>query len=168
MSIYLSLGSNLENRLNHLHSALSYFSVLAQSSIYETEPVDYLSQPWFLNVVVEIGTELSPQQLLRFCLEIETKLGRKRDIPKGPRTIDIDLLFYNDLILNNEELILPHPRIAERRFVLIPLNEIAPALVHPVLKKSMAELLFDCIDNSIVRKMDSPRRGLKPTPRNAD
>lgn len=137
-----------------MDGALSAFHVTQQSSIYESEPVGFLEQPWFLNVVIRIESKLTPRKLLRYCQSIEERLGRKREIPKGPRTIDIDILFYADLVVAEPDLTIPHPEIANRRFVLEPMNEIAPAFVHPVLKKTISELLAQCPDRSIVKKQD--------------
>jgi 2-amino-4-hydroxy-6-hydroxymethyldihydropteridine diphosphokinase len=150
MSIFLGIGSNLGNRLSNLQFAFDHFTVTKKSSIYETEPVEFLEQPWFLNAVVRIETKFSPQELLAYCQSIEMKLGRKREIAKGPRTLDLDILFYADVVLNEPDLIIPHPAIAERRFVLEPMNEIAPDFIHPVLKISISELLANCPDSSTV------------------
>lgn len=153
--IFIALGSNLGDRRLNLQRAteLLRVEILKSSSLYETEPVGYLDQPWFLNSVILIQTYLSPVDLLRRCQEVEEKLGRKRDIPKGPRTLDLDLLFFNQIILNTPELILPHPAIADRRFVLEPLNEIAPDFIHPVLHKTVSGLFRDCPDQSVVKKL---------------
>ncbi len=153
MAIYLGLGSNLGDRIENLQKALESFSVLAQSSFFETEPVDFLEQPWFLNAAVNIHTNLPPHDLLAFCQDVERKLGRVRKVPKGPRLIDIDILFYEDQILTTPSLVLPHPQIPNRRFVLEPMNEIAANFVHPVLQKTISELLLDCKDESAVRKL---------------
>ena len=151
--IFLGLGSNLGDRQNHLNQAISLLRspVLLQSSIYETEPLEFQDQPWFLNMVIKIETDLTPMKLLRRCQSVELQLKRKREIPKGPRTIDLDILFYNDLVCSGPELTLPHAAIPQRRFVLEPLNEIATQFVHPVLKKTIGELLQSCGDQSIVR-----------------
>ena len=153
MAIYLGLGSNVGDRVTNLNRAFANFALLQQSSIYETEPVGFLDQPWFLNAVINIDSKLSPRALLEFCQKIENQMGRKRDILKGPRTIDIDLLFYDDLVLTAPDLILPHPQIQNRRFVLEPMNQIAPDFVHPVLKRTIRELLAASDDFSVVRKM---------------
>jgi 2-amino-4-hydroxy-6-hydroxymethyldihydropteridine diphosphokinase len=153
MGIYLGLGSNLGDRVKNLQRALENFSILQQSSFYESEPVDFLEQPWFVNAAVNIDINLSPNDLLAFCLDIENKMGRVRNRPKGPRVIDIDILFYEDIILSTPSLILPHPQVAYRRFVLEPLNEIASSFVHPVLNETISDLLIHCKDLSTVRKL---------------
>jgi len=124
------------------------------SSIFETEPVSEIKQPSFLNMVAEIGNPLPPpEQVMARLLRIEYALGRTREIPDGPRTIDLDLLLYGDVLSDTEFLRLPHPRLHERRFVLEPLVEVAPRLVHPVLKKTVAELLESLADRSNVKKV---------------
>lgn len=128
---------------------------MRQSSLYETEPVDFLDQGWFLNAAAEIETELAPEVLMRLLLEIERSMGRERRIPKGPRLIDIDILLYGNNSVRSPELKIPHPRMTERRFVLVPLAEIAPDLRHPVFKKTIAELLALTPDQSEVRRYDS-------------
>ena len=154
---YVGLGSNLGDRAGHLLLAVrgmldSGLDVIRLSSIYETEPVDYEDQPAFLNMVAELrGSTLpSPEQMLARLLRIEYALGRKRDIPLGPRTIDLDLLIFKDQQLETEFLTVPHPRLALRRFVLVPLNELVPSLVHPVLAKPIRELLAETKDRSRV------------------
>ena len=137
--------------------------VARQSSLYETEPVDMQSKSWFLNCVIEVETDLAPQQLMQALLEIERSLGRNRAIapdnagasrsPKESRTIDIDILFFGATIVSMPELEIPHPRMAGRRFVLVPFAEIAPGVRHPVLKKAIAELLLATSDRSRVRHM---------------
>jgi 2-amino-4-hydroxy-6-hydroxymethyldihydropteridine diphosphokinase len=141
---FLSLGSNLGDRAALLNEALSRLEsagvrVARRSSIHETEPQDYLDQPNFLNMAVEVETDLTPQQLLSAIQKIETELGRQRTIPKGPRTIDIDILFYANQVIATPELEIPHPRLTARRFVLDPLSEIAPNLRHPVTGQSIRE-----------------------------
>jgi 2-amino-4-hydroxy-6-hydroxymethyldihydropteridine diphosphokinase len=153
--IFLGLGSNLGDRAKNLQEAqkLLDLEILRRSSIYETEPVGYLDQPWFYNAVVLIDTNLTAEGLLARCKEVEQALHRQRGIPTGPRTIDLDLLFYHQAILNTPDLAVPHPAIPQRRFVLEPLNEIAPSFMHPLLKQTVAELLRICPDQSIVRKL---------------
>jgi 2-amino-4-hydroxy-6-hydroxymethyldihydropteridine diphosphokinase len=145
---YVGLGSNLGDRAGQLLLAVrgmfdAGLDVIRLSSIYETDPVGNEDQPAFLNLVAELrGPTLpSPVQLLARLLRIEYSLGRKREVPLGPRTIDLDLLIVKDELVNTEFLTLPHPRLHLRRFVLVPLNELVPDLVHPVLKKTVHELL---------------------------
>lgn len=145
---YLGLGSNLPEKYANLRRAGELLQtettrIVRMSSLYRTSPVDYLQQDWFLNQILEVKTDLSPEALLDQCLQVENRLGRQRQIPKGPRVIDIDLLFYDDLTLHSSRLVVPHPRIAERKFVLVPMAEIAPGFLHPVLKKTMRELLAE-------------------------
>jgi 2-amino-4-hydroxy-6-hydroxymethyldihydropteridine diphosphokinase len=160
--IYLSLGSNLGDRPANLESAIGALSeigvrVLRRSSIYETEPVDFLAQPWFLNCVVEAETSLAPRRLLEELQAIERKLGSKKLVPRGPRIIDLDVLFYETEIIHEAGMEIPHPRLAERRFVLIPLAELAPKLWHPILRKNAAELLASTQDRSVVRIWQPPQ-----------
>jgi 2-amino-4-hydroxy-6-hydroxymethyldihydropteridine diphosphokinase len=139
--VYLSLGSNVGDREANLRAAIERLPVLRISPIYETEPVDYTDQPWFLNLVVEAETDLSPHDLLAATSRIEQELGRVRDIPKGPRTIDIDILLYGDEVVNEPILQIPHPRMAERRFVLAPLADLVPDLRHPITQRTIREML---------------------------
>jgi 2-amino-4-hydroxy-6-hydroxymethyldihydropteridine diphosphokinase len=161
---YVGLGSNLGDRAGYLLLAVrgmldAGLDVIRLSSIYETAPVEYEHQPAFLNLVAELrGSTLpKPEQTLARLLRIEYALGRKRDIPLGPRTIDLDLLIFKDELLDTEFLTLPHPRMAGRRFVLVPLNELVPNLVHPVLGKHVSELLSQTKDRSkVVRWQPKP------------
>lgn len=121
------------------------------SSIYETEPQDVRDQPWFLNLVVEIATRLAPVELLARIHEVEAHLGRTRDVPKGPRTVDIDILFYDDRVIETSTLRIPHPRLAERRFVLEPLAELAPHLRHPITGRTAVEMLSAVRDQQVRR-----------------
>jgi len=143
---YLSLGSNLGDREGNLREAIARLgelgSVSKVSALYETEPVEISSpQPWFLNCAAALETELTPLQFLKLLLGIEQSMGRKRTEPKGPRTIDMDIIFFGDEVLDTKELTIPHPAMQQRRFVLEPLAEIAPAVRHPVLKRTARELL---------------------------
>jgi 2-amino-4-hydroxy-6-hydroxymethyldihydropteridine diphosphokinase len=142
--VFLGLGSNLGNRARNIYGALRHLgSSLALgeiSRLYETEPVGLADQPWFLNLVCRGGTELEPLQLLAFAKRIERSMGRKEGVRFGPRVVDIDLLLYDDLVLETDELQIPHPRLHERGFVLIPLKELAPDLVHPRLGQTVSEL----------------------------
>ena len=156
---YIGLGSNLGDRAGYLLLAVrgmleAGLDVIRLSSVYETEPVEYEHQPPFLNMVAELrGSTLpSPEQTLARLLRIEFSLGRTREVPMGPRTIDLDLLIFKDHRLDTEFLTLPHPRIASRKFVLVPLNELVPTLVHPVLGKPISVLLTQTKDSSYVAR----------------
>ena len=144
-TVYLSLGSNLGDRATNLRTAIEHLgelgAVVGRSSLYETEPVEMERQPWFLNCVVALETELMPKQFLARTITIEQKMGRRRTQPKGPRTIDIDILLFGGSVVDTSALTIPHPAMHERRFVLEPLTEIAPDLRHPVFKKTVREML---------------------------
>ncbi len=145
-TVYLGLGSNLGERARNLSRALEGLEaadlrVVRASAVYETEPVDFRGQAWFLNQVVEAQTELFPMQLLARVGRLEREMGRARSVPKGPRTIDIDILFFGRAVVRTARLEIPHPRIAGRRFVLAPLAELAPALRHPATHRSVLEML---------------------------
>jgi 2-amino-4-hydroxy-6-hydroxymethyldihydropteridine diphosphokinase len=151
------LGSNVGDRLANLRAAIADLPaagiiVRKISSIYETEPVDFLEQPWFLNCAVEAETSLQPLALLRAVRSIESRMGSKKPIPKGPRVIDLDILFYADQIIDTPELQVPHPRLSQRRFVLVPLAEIAPTLRHPSAGLTVSQMLERAPDRSFVRK----------------
>jgi 2-amino-4-hydroxy-6-hydroxymethyldihydropteridine diphosphokinase len=153
--IFLSLGSNLGDRRRYLESALELLAgpdlaLAACSSIYETEPVELREQGDFLNLVCEGCTTLTPLDVLERCLKIEQALGRRRQYPKGPRPIDLDILLHGDQVLETPELQLPHPGLRARRFVLVPLVEIAPLVVDPVTGLTAAQLLERCPDRSRV------------------
>lgn len=156
--VYLLLGSNLGNRLTNLEKARQQISrqaglIVTTSSVYETAPWGHENQGMFYNQVVVVQTTLIPPILLSGLLAIETQLGRVRNEKFGPRNIDIDILFYNDAIVNTPELTLPHPALHMRRFTLIPLHEVASEFMHPVLKKSIRQLLHECPDNLPVTRI---------------
>lgn len=145
-TVYLALGTNLGDRIVHIQRALmqlftSGIVVTRCSAIWETEPFGITDQPWFLNAVVEAQTSREPLELLRLVKELEATMGREPAFVNGPRIIDIDLLFSDDTCIQSEELILPHPRIAERRFVLEPMVELAPDWKHPISGLTMRQLL---------------------------
>jgi 2-amino-4-hydroxy-6-hydroxymethyldihydropteridine diphosphokinase len=146
--VYLALGTNLGDRLANLKQAIASLTpqmeVKAKSSVYETPPWGYEDQPKFLNQVVKVKTYLEPEALLKHLKRLEVALGRKESFQNGPRLIDIDVLFFDDTVVNTSSLVIPHPRLHERAFVLLPLMDIAPDLVHPVNKKSVSEMVVEC------------------------
>ncbi len=153
---FLSAGSNLGDRKANLERAFAALQKAGAkpkriSSLFETEPVGFREQPWFLNAALEVETDLSPLGLLDVCLAIEVAEGRVRSFRNAPRTLDLDILLYGDRVMEDSRLVIPHPRLAERRFVLEPLAQLAPDLLHPVLKKSIRSLLESCPDSSTVR-----------------
>ena len=147
VTIYLGLGSNMGDRRENLERALDYLSQrlgkIERSSIYDTEPTENTAQPRFLNMVCQAKTMLRPEDLLTLVKGIERKMGRQPGRPNSPRPIDIDILFYGDRVVDTPDLKIPHPRMNYRAFVLVPLAEIAPRLVHPVYKKTAKEMLAD-------------------------
>jgi 2-amino-4-hydroxy-6-hydroxymethyldihydropteridine diphosphokinase len=157
MGIYLGLGSNVGDREAQLRlavAALKERDILPweSASLYWTQPRDVEDQPWFLNTVIEVRTLLEPEALMAACLEVEKKAGRIREIPRGPRSLDIDILIYKDRIIDSPQLSIPHPRFRERRFVLAPLSELAPDLADPVSGLTMIQLLDLCVDEGVVRR----------------
>jgi len=155
MSIaYIGLGSNLNDKMANLNKPIelieqdSRINVLKRSSVYQTEPVGIKDQPFFLNMVLEVETQISPFELLHFLQDIERKMGRKREKKWGSRKIDLDLLLYEDQVINSAELTLPHPQMHLRKFVLIPLAEIAKDKIHPLKKQTISELLKNLKENS--------------------
>ncbi len=155
-TVYLSLGSNVGDRARNLQDAIAALGcagvrAVRLSSTYETEPVDYLDQPWFLNCAVEAETELAAPDLLHALRGIEAQMGSEKLIAKGPRLIDMDILLYGNEVIDTPELQVPHPRMHLRRFVLQPLAEIAPNVQHPISHLSISELLARTPDKSAVR-----------------
>ncbi|HYA96397.1 MAG TPA: 2-amino-4-hydroxy-6-hydroxymethyldihydropteridine diphosphokinase [Terriglobales bacterium] len=143
-TVYLSLGSNLGDRRANLETAIGRLGELGEvkavSSFYETEPVELAAQPWFFNCAIALETEMMPRRLMGRVLAIERAMGRSRLQPKGPRTIDIDILLFGNSVVDTRELVIPHPALHERRFVLEPLSEIAGSVRHPVFKRTIREL----------------------------
>ena len=144
-TVYIALGTNLGNRLANLRAAIQAMppeiQVLAESHVYETPPWGYEEQPAFLNMVIKAETKLEPEPLLKRLKQLEVELGREQNFRWGPRLIDLDILFYDDLVLDSPPLVIPHPRLHERAFVLVPLADIAPNYIHPVLDRPVRELL---------------------------
>ena len=156
---YLSLGSNVGDRVAHLRDAIARLEsigrVVSVSSFYETEPVEVTDQPWFLNCAVGLETALTAEQLMARLLQLEQERGRRRIQKKGPRTIDIDILLFDDLILDSPDVTIPHPAMQKRRFVLEPLAEIAAEARHPGIKKTIRELLEELPAGQSVRRAKS-------------
>ena len=148
--VYLAFGSNIGESMKTIESAFTLLEqnqmkITNKSSIYETEPYGYKDQPNFVNGVVEVETELTCREVLKNILDIELKLGRVRTIHWGPRVIDLDIIFYNDEIYCEQDLIVPHPDLQNRDFVLKPMNDLCPEFIHPILKKSVKEMLLALI-----------------------
>lgn len=157
---YFLLGSNEGNRRQWLQQAIDAIErscghIVKRSALYETAAWGKEDQPDFLNMVIEVETVLSPEQLLQAVQEIELQLGRQRKVKWGQRTLDIDILFYGEAVIHTDRLVVPHPFLQERRFTLLPLQEIAPELMHPVLQKNVTTLLHECPDLLEVKKIDS-------------
>lgn len=163
--VYFSLGSNKGNKEKNLYQTITYIrefigNVVDFSSIYETEPAGFISSDNFYNMVLLVETELSAMEVLTKALQIETAMGRIRTISTGyeSRVIDVDLLFYNDDIINTESLIVPHKKILERNFILFPLSEIAADIIHPVYEKSVDELTRICVDKNFITLFKHKKR----------
>ena len=172
MRYYLSLGSNLGSKRQNLLRALAALKkarvrVVDASSVYSTQPVGGEDQPWFYNLVVAVETGRPPAALFSLAKRVERDLGRPRDGLGGPRTIDIDILLAGNRVISTPELVIPHPRMAERNFVLIPLKEIAPRAVHPVLGMTIEDLLARSSDSSAVRRVGSRRWSARPSKKEA-
>ncbi len=159
VTVYLGLGSNMGNRQDNLDRALDFLSqrlrVERVSSVYDTEPIGNINQPRFLNLVCQGYTRLAPMELLALAKGVESKLGRTPSKSNAPRPIDVDILFYDDQVIETPELVIPHPRLTERAFVLVPLDEITPDLVHPVTGKTIKELLKEVTEVQSVFKWEN-------------
>ena len=174
-TVFIGFGSNLGDRLDFCDRAMTLLSLLpatqlaAVSSLYETEPVNDSGNPgsgWFLNGVVQLDTEVTPQSLLEVCFEVERALGRDQERREGPRTMDLDILFYGTRMINGPGLMIPHPRLHLRRFVLAPMVELDPDWCHPVLQQTVKDLLDQLADHAQVRRLSpapNSRYGSRPT-----
>ncbi len=174
-TVFIGFGSNVGDRVDFCDRAVTLLSLLPHSQLagvsllYETEPVNDGSNPgegWFLNGVVQIETDIAPKSLLSVLREIERSLGRDQDNRSGPRTIDLDILFYGRRVINEPDLVVPHPRLHQRRFVLMPLSELDPLFVHPVRQRTVNQMLAEVDDRSEVRLLfpqPSTRYGSRPT-----
>lgn len=156
---YIGIGSNVGNKLEQCEKAVSEITkhahtrLLARSSFFKTKPFGYSSQDWFINAVIKIETDLNPIDLLLTLKSIESRMGRKETFRWGPRIIDLDILLFDDIVINTEELQIPHPQMHMRQFVLIPLAEIEENVIHPLLKKSIKELLEEIREDQGVEKV---------------
>ncbi len=158
---YLLMGGNLGDRMGYLQKASEFIEqscgkIVQNSSVYETEAWGFSDQPSFYNQAIALQTELAPEELMEQLLTIEEYMGRKRILKLGPRIIDLDILLIDELVISSNLLTLPHPALPERRFALLPLAEIAPALMHPVLHKNISQLLAECSDVLDVQKKTIP------------
>jgi len=159
---YIGIGSNIGDKVQHCEKAIAdilkfdHHKLLAKSPLFKTKPIGYPSQDWFVNGVIKIETDLDPRDLLHVLKAVESRLGRRETFHWGPREIDLDILFFDDKEIEMEELRIPHPLLHERQFVLIPLAEIDRSLMHPVLKKTVGELLEDIKEDQGVEKLKSP------------
>ena len=164
VGIYLGLGSNLGNREDNFSQCVNHLSEIRDidikklSSIYETEPHGFFDQPMFLNMVIEIETQMLPDQLLDITQHVEKKMGKKKYFQWGPRLIDIDILSYQNRVINKKKITLPHQQMHRRKFVLVPLNEIAPNFFHPLLYKNINQLLNECRDELKVTKIITSKK----------
>lgn len=173
-TVFIGFGSNVGNRQDFCDRAVTLLSLLPHSEVvgisplYETQPVLDHAHPgeeWFLNGAIQLHTDVTPNSLIMVCREIERSLGRDENDRKGPRTLDLDLLFYGQRIIDEPDLVVPHPRLHQRRFVLAPLADLDPAWEHPVLHRTVAALLTELTDTSVVRRLDpqpSTRYGSRP------
>ena len=171
---YVGLGSNIGEKVRQCEKAIAEIlkgdchRLLAKSSLYRTEPIGHASQDWFVNGVIEIETNFQPHAFLRFLKEVEIRLGRTKTFHWGPRSIDLDILFFDQEEVRTEELRIPHPLLHRRKFVLVPLNEIDGSLIHPVLKKTVRQLLNDLKEDQGIEKFLSPEqwsKGIQPLTR---
>jgi 2-amino-4-hydroxy-6-hydroxymethyldihydropteridine diphosphokinase len=158
MRYFLCLGSNTGDKRSNIKNAISFLQksgvrLIRSSSQYKTQPVEVGKQPWFVNQVLEVETDINSQSLLEMIKDIEEKMGRKKNVKKGPRSIDIDILLAEDSVIREEDLVIPHPRLEYRNFVLVPLSEISPSTVHPLLNITIGELARDSEDTSCVIRL---------------
>jgi 2-amino-4-hydroxy-6-hydroxymethyldihydropteridine diphosphokinase len=162
-TVYLALGTNLGDRIENLQAAVHALApeviVSAESKIYETSPWGYEDQPAFLNMAIRAETDLEPDSLLKYLKALEARLGRTQSFHWGPRVIDIDILFYDGLVIDSPAVVIPHPHLQERGFVLVPLSDIAPDFIHPVLKKTIKELLSAMASLNGITPYTAQRRG---------